>query len=72
MIELPDNLRLEKRLGHHGDTWICLERHPAGTWKNRQSWKPLTRPLYKTEILVWLEHLQLEHDVLKRVNQLVS
>ncbi len=54
MLELGNNLKLEKRKSSYGDTWVCLELTPADTWKNRQHWKPLTRPLQKTEVLAWI------------------
>ena len=72
MIEINKNLRIIKRQSYNGETWICQELFPAETWKNRQVWKPITRPLYKTEVQAWLTRRSLESAALEQFNHSFS
>lgn len=54
MTHTTDNVRLIKHHNCHGDSWVCQQSFPDGTWKNRQIWKPVTRPLAKAEMIEWL------------------
>ena len=72
MIEICNSLRLIKRNGFDGDTWIFQELYPADTWKNRQVWKPVTKPLHKTEVLAWLSSHALEAEVFESANLAIN
>ncbi|MCV6588009.1 MAG: hypothetical protein OIF57_03110 [Marinobacterium sp.] len=54
MTDTQHSVRLIKHPGLNGDSWVCQQRFPDGTWKNRQLWKPVTRPLGKAEMIDWL------------------
>lgn len=49
-----NDIRLIKHQSRNGTTWTGQQSFPDGTWKNRQIWKPVTRPLEKAEMLNWL------------------
>jgi len=58
MTNTQHNIRLIKHHSRDGDSWVCQQRFPDGTWKNRQIWKPVTRPLARAEMIDWLS----QHD----------
>ncbi len=72
MLEISNYLRLIKRSGHNGDTWIGQELFPADTWKNRQLWKPVTRPLDRTEVLAWLTRRCPDHNRAEQISRLID
>jgi len=53
-IYTENNLRLIKQPGYREETWICEQRCPTGTWKNRPLWKPMTKPLHRAALEHWL------------------
>ncbi|WP_210397735.1 hypothetical protein [Motiliproteus sediminis] len=54
MIELNDELRLIRHQVRDQETWICQQRCPENTWKNRPLWKPITAPLNADALAAWL------------------
>ncbi len=72
MVDICSNLRLIKRTGFNGNTWICQQLCPAETWKNRQVWKPVTRPLYHAEVVDWLTHQAFGAEAIEQFNHAVD
>lgn len=56
MIELNDELRLIRHRVRDQETWICQQRCPDNTWKNRPVWKPITAPLNADALAAWLSN----------------